>query len=384
MATSRCAGERPLTLSPPMRISPLVGSARPAMRLSVVDLPQPEGPTSERNSPSAMSRDSSLSASGAPGNALRTACSEIEATSLLLHRAGGESRDDTPLEEENQHGERQRGGDRGCGDLAPRLRVLAGEERDGDGDGALRRRREEGERIEQLVPGKDEDQDGGGGERGRRKRQVDAQEGLPGRAAVDARRPVELLGQRAEERGEEPQRERQREGGVGQDEARELVAQAQRAQCQIQRAHGGDGREHRDGEGGPEQEAPAGEAQARDGERGRAAHGGEEGGGPRRDDERVDQGAAERRPQAGVAREGERVGQRQRQLVLGPQRGQHLPAEGAEEERQRGNGGERAPHRSLPSTRKKQRLSATTQRKVATASAEPYPKSPERISVLEA
>src|SRR5437588_8311025 len=69
-----------------MRMRPLVGSSSPAIRLSVVDLPQPEGPTNERNSPSAISSDSSRSASGPPEKALRTRSRETLAT-LFLHHA---------------------------------------------------------------------------------------------------------------------------------------------------------------------------------------------------------------------------------------------------------------------------------------------------------
>src|SRR4051812_19436871 len=100
-----------------MRMLPLVGWSRPAMRFSVVDLPQPEGPTSETNSPSAISSDSSWSASGAPGKAFRTRSRVTLAIGSFLHRAGGESRDDPPLEDEREQGERHRGDDRGCRDL---------------------------------------------------------------------------------------------------------------------------------------------------------------------------------------------------------------------------------------------------------------------------
>ena len=40
----------PVTALPPMRISPPVGGRKPAMMLSSVDLPQPDGPTMQRNS----------------------------------------------------------------------------------------------------------------------------------------------------------------------------------------------------------------------------------------------------------------------------------------------------------------------------------------------
>jgi len=45
-----------------MRISPLVMSSSPAIMRRVVDLPQPDGPTSATNSLSAISRSTSFTA----------------------------------------------------------------------------------------------------------------------------------------------------------------------------------------------------------------------------------------------------------------------------------------------------------------------------------
>ena len=44
----------PVTALPPMRISPPVGARKPAMMFRSVDLPQPDGPTMQRNSDSSM------------------------------------------------------------------------------------------------------------------------------------------------------------------------------------------------------------------------------------------------------------------------------------------------------------------------------------------
>ncbi len=51
---SRSLGATWFTTRPPMEIVPSVMSSSPATIRSVVDLPQPEGPTSTRNSPSLM------------------------------------------------------------------------------------------------------------------------------------------------------------------------------------------------------------------------------------------------------------------------------------------------------------------------------------------
>ncbi len=56
MATSRCRGDTSLTTWPPKLTVPDVISSRPATILSAVVLPQPDGPTSTTNSPSATSR----------------------------------------------------------------------------------------------------------------------------------------------------------------------------------------------------------------------------------------------------------------------------------------------------------------------------------------
>src|SRR5215207_1158159 len=62
MAMSRSLGDRVLTTRSPMRRVPLEMSSSPATMRRAVDLPQPDGPTRTRNSPSAMSRSRSWTA----------------------------------------------------------------------------------------------------------------------------------------------------------------------------------------------------------------------------------------------------------------------------------------------------------------------------------
>ena len=50
----RSAGRTPFIDRPLIAISPEVTSSSPAIMLSSVDLPQPDGPTSTRNSPSSI------------------------------------------------------------------------------------------------------------------------------------------------------------------------------------------------------------------------------------------------------------------------------------------------------------------------------------------
>src|SRR6266446_270626 len=85
MAMSRLRGARSVTSRPPMRISPEVASSRPPTIRSTVVFPDPDGPTSTRNSPSDTSRSSEETATAPPGNALVTPDRTIAATALAPH-----------------------------------------------------------------------------------------------------------------------------------------------------------------------------------------------------------------------------------------------------------------------------------------------------------
>ena len=68
---SRSFGSRLLTTRSPILISPVAMLSRPAIILSKVDLPQPDGPTRMTNSPSSMSTLTPCSTGTAPKD-LRT------------------------------------------------------------------------------------------------------------------------------------------------------------------------------------------------------------------------------------------------------------------------------------------------------------------------
>src|SRR5260221_11387020 len=74
---SRSLGGRSFTMRPPMEMVPEVISSSPAIDLSAVDLPQPEGPTRTMNSPSEISRLSPSTARTPPGYTLSTWSSTI-------------------------------------------------------------------------------------------------------------------------------------------------------------------------------------------------------------------------------------------------------------------------------------------------------------------
>src|SRR5262249_47932489 len=159
---------------------------------SVVDFPQPDGPTSDTNSPSATASVTSRTPATPPRYTLLTRSSvTVAMRPSLLHRARREARDDASLEEDREHHQRQRGQDRGGGNLRPGLGVLPREEADGHRDGALRGRGDECQGVEELVPREDEDEDGSGGHPRCDQRQQHAPEGLEGCAAVHAGGPVE-------------------------------------------------------------------------------------------------------------------------------------------------------------------------------------------------
>ena len=56
MAMRRCAGGNAVTSLPPMKIRPPETRSRPAIRRSVVDLPQPDGPSSTTSEAAAASK----------------------------------------------------------------------------------------------------------------------------------------------------------------------------------------------------------------------------------------------------------------------------------------------------------------------------------------
>src|SRR6185437_8112977 len=105
------------TSRPPTTISPESASSRPATTRRIVLLPQPDGPSRTRNSPSVMRNETSLTASTLPK--LFTRCliriSAIRLRSLLerachrrLHEPALEDQEDRDHGENRHHG---RGGD---------------------------------------------------------------------------------------------------------------------------------------------------------------------------------------------------------------------------------------------------------------------------------
>ncbi len=83
-------GRRPMS-KPWTLMLPSVGNSRPAIMRSVVVLPHPDGPSSEKNSPSAMERWSSSTATTSPNRLMTPSSSTAGSANLtsLLRVWGG-------------------------------------------------------------------------------------------------------------------------------------------------------------------------------------------------------------------------------------------------------------------------------------------------------
>src|SRR6516225_4198566 len=228
MAMSRSFGALSFTTLPPIYNSPDVMSSSPAIMLRVVDFPHPDGPTRMMNSPSAMSRLMSFTASAPSGKRLLMCSSMISATlcslsplsRLALDRAGCQPGDDPPLEEQHEDDDRNGDDDRGGRDRPGGHRELrtAGEERQRGRCRPRGDRRGQREGQQELVPAEQEHQDGGGDHAGRRERGDDPEEGLEGGRAVHLGRLLQLPGELAEERRQRVDPQRQAERDVRDDQ----------------------------------------------------------------------------------------------------------------------------------------------------------------------
>src|SRR6185436_18643765 len=169
MAMSRSFESSSLTTRPSIAISPAPMSSRPASMRSSVDLPQPDGPTSTMNSPSAMSSEMPCSTFVAPKDFSipEKETEAIRSSPLLLsclYSPTCKTAHHVAAERVVDRGRRQAVDERGRHQDLPR-RVVRGEEvpeADRERDGVLVR--EQQERVEVLVPreqqriGEDRDQ----------------------------------------------------------------------------------------------------------------------------------------------------------------------------------------------------------------------------------
>src|ERR671934_104367 len=85
---SRSIGGTSLTTLPPISTSPSVASSSPAVIRSTVVLPDPDGPTRTRNSPSSISRSRSSTATVPPSNTLRKPTNRMSAIDVSVRARG--------------------------------------------------------------------------------------------------------------------------------------------------------------------------------------------------------------------------------------------------------------------------------------------------------
>ena len=135
--------------------------------------------------------------------------------------------------------------------------------RDPHGQRLARRIGHERERHDVLVPGGDEGEDHGRHEGRKRERQHDPRERAEPAAAVDRGRFLDLARDRREERAQDPDGERQIEGGVGHDEGCVRVDQPQLEELSVQSDHQRRRREHLRDEDEQEKRRATGEPVAR-------------------------------------------------------------------------------------------------------------------------
>src|SRR6266480_2075810 len=149
MAMSRSIGASSLTILSPIRISPDVMVSSPATMRNVVVLPQPDGPTSTRNSLSRMLRFTSSTACtssyallsfrmttwaiAVPFHAQNSAGRNSSLpVGSSLHRAGQTG--DVMLDEERVYQRHRDGAEQGAGHQRPPEEHIAADELRGDPD----------------------------------------------------------------------------------------------------------------------------------------------------------------------------------------------------------------------------------------------------------
>ena len=189
MAMSRSFGGMSLTTRPPISIVPALGRSSPAMMLSSVDLPQPDGPTSTVNSPLSMSRSMPFSTSRLANRFDRARMLNAAMTTPYFTAPGGEAAQEILSAEQIDQQRRQRG-DQHRRTLDRRNAVTSvdgGAERDQRGGDRLLPAGGKGDAVEELVPDAGELPDHGHDQDRRRQRQHDAPEDPEEAGAVDPR-----------------------------------------------------------------------------------------------------------------------------------------------------------------------------------------------------
>src|SRR5438874_6362891 len=208
MAMSRSFGGTSLTRPPSTRISPSLTSSRPAIMRSVVDFPQPDGPTRTTNSWSAMSR---LIPHTASVSSKRFTTLRSETSAIVLPLGGARSKPgDVIIHEERIKDERRGGAEQHARhDLSPVENIALDQGgNDSDRQNELVGRRRESKWIKKLRPRDGEREDRCRDQARQGHRDEHAHEDLSIIGPVHQRGLVELLGDRREIADHDPGAER--------------------------------------------------------------------------------------------------------------------------------------------------------------------------------
>src|SRR5262245_4884871 len=225
MSRSRAATS--FTTRPLIAIVPEVIDSRPATMRSVVDLPQPDGPSSTMNSPSETVRlTSSTAAVAAPGKRLVTRSSLTIATRRPLSDGAGRHSLDDLFGEEGVDDDDRNDGDHYPGGDHPDINELVSHELlQAQRQGALGVVGDQDHREEELVPEQDQIENDGRDDRGHADGHGDAPEDLQLRVAVHSRGVEEVLRQAGEEALQDVDRQGQLRADVDQDQAAQRVVE---------------------------------------------------------------------------------------------------------------------------------------------------------------
>src|SRR5436305_4385667 len=190
---------------------------------------------------------------------------EVVMTSSPLHGSGSQAERDPALHEQEEDDDRDRDQRRPRHHDSPVDVASTTEEvRQPERNRLLRVRVQDDVREDVLVPRRDEDEDRGRDETGRDERQQDADEGAEAGRAVDHRGLLELLGYAEQEAAQCPDRERQRERDVHEDDSGQRVHLAVAAEHHVERDDQTDRRQHLDADQQDDEDATAGEAVLRE------------------------------------------------------------------------------------------------------------------------
>src|SRR5215217_9053669 len=215
MPMPRSLGSSQVTFLPPMKIWPSETSSRPAMQLSKVDFPQPEGPSSTMNSPWAMSRLRCSSTLTLPKLSDRSRMETLCCIGLPLHRTGSDAADE-PLAGDEIDRERHEASQDGRGHVHVVFgRALGRVDDIIEVDGhriVLRAGKDDAE--QEVVPDTGDLEDQRHHEDRQRHGQHDLEENAPEARPVDARRLEQFLWQRREVIAEQERQDGHAEDGM--------------------------------------------------------------------------------------------------------------------------------------------------------------------------